>query len=173
VPRSFLIRASLGEAISSGLHDLETNGPRWWRVWSDKDWDRLTMPYHVDLEGYSTSRFGDDWWEIYEEGIWKWKKYSVPFWQMLEYERQGQMLHYSRVHFFGNDYEASDLDYDASKIWDMLENQLLQRVTNLYEHAGCRLERIGPIFGRAWDYRHFANCIISNLEGKPYLYRHL
>lgn len=165
IARQMAYRYSLGQAIESGQYDLQTIGQRWWEKDNPhKDW--LTQLHSENIDSLSTC-YGSDWWEVFEEGIWPFKKRGVQWWQLLEFERQMTMLRYSRNHIFGNDYEGV---YSAKDVDDAFNKSLDSFAFSMTDTRG---QWHDWVFARPWDYRHFAQCLKANLEGKPYLYKHL
>jgi hypothetical protein len=167
--RKFIVRASHGEAIESGEHDLLSIGPDWWNR-SDVLNDRRTR---FDLERIALCPYGKDWWKVQTHGFGPWKSYSVPTWQSLEMMRQDTMLTYSKEHIWGgNDYPEKD-DYQEAEVWIRFEERLVEMTDSL---LSVKIFQPNPFhwnFCGAWSFRHFANCIVANLHGKPYLYRYL
>jgi hypothetical protein len=161
IARRMVHRFSLGQAIESGQHDLETIGPRWWdKDYPQRDW--LSQMSSLSVETLPQV-YGPGWWRVFSDGVTPCKKRGVPIWQHTEFTRQMTMLRYSCEHIFG----GSEAAYTVCDIETALNHKLDQFAFTLTDtRHGYDWGFAGP-----WDYWHFAQCLKANLSGKPYIYK--
>ncbi|MCL4208470.1 hypothetical protein KJZ63_02455 [Patescibacteria group bacterium] len=155
IARQMVHRFSLGQAIESGQHALQTIGPRWWEEnYPHKKW--LFNIVSSDLGSLPTC-YGSSWWKVSAGG--------VPEWQRSEFSRQMTMLRYSHEHIFS---VGTVVEYSAVDIESALNRKLDHFAFHL---PSCRQGKYDTVFAGPWDYWHFAQCLKANLNGTPYLYR--